>query len=70
MKLIANAADRLLGAIVPRATADAWSCPPGCVRQTCNCTTILDVGSYWYDRCVSSVTGAICMYCTKTVWTC
>jgi len=69
MSLVAKAADSLLSAIVPRATAAAWSCPAGCVRQTCSCVTN-GGGSYWYDRCISSRTGALCTLCRPTVWTC
>lgn len=64
MSLIATAADRLLGAIVPRATAEATSCPSGCHRQTCYCA-----GGHWYDRCVNS-SGGTCKGCFRTVYTC
>jgi hypothetical protein len=69
MSLIANAADRLLSAIVPRTTAAAWSCPPGCVRKTCYCGAHSG-GYYWFDECVSSTGGYSCKTCTATVWTC
>jgi hypothetical protein len=71
MTLIANAADRLLAAIVPHAEAAAWSCPPGCVRQTkgCGCFTT-EAGSYWYQRCVSADTGAVCVGCRQTDHVC
>lgn len=64
MGFIANAADRLLGVFVPRATASALTCPSGCKRVTCDCA-----GGYWYDACVKS-SGAQCVGCTRTVWTC
>ena len=71
MTLIANAADRLLAAIVPHAEAAAWSCPPGCIRKTagCGCWTTAS-GSYWYQRCVSTRTGAECVGCRQTVHVC
>jgi hypothetical protein len=64
MSLIATAADRLLSAIVPRASAAAWTCPSGCNRTTCDCA-----GGYWYDNCVKP-DGVECKHCTITVWTC
>jgi hypothetical protein len=63
MSLIANAADRLLSVIVPHATADAWSCPSGCSRQTCTCS-----GGHWYDSCVKK--GNLCTTCRVTTYTC
>jgi len=63
MSLIANAADRLLSVIVPHATADAWSCPSGCSRQTCTCS-----GGHWYDSCVKN--GNLCTNCRVTTYTC
>ena len=68
MNLIANVADRLLGVIVPRATAAALVCPPGCHRKTCYCKTT-SKGAFWYDSCVDDTDHA-CIGCTKTVWTC
>ena len=64
MSFITTAADRLLGAIVPRANAAALTCPSGCSRVTCDCA-----GGFWYDACVKS-SGVECVHCTKTVWTC
>ena len=68
MSLMANAADRLLGAIVPRMSAAAWSCPPGCHRKTCFCSAGTS-GAYWFDSCVND-NGASCTGCRQTVWTC
>jgi hypothetical protein len=71
MSLVANAADRLLGVIVPRATAAAWSCPPGCARKTCYCGYDKTAGGYyWYDECVSTTGSYSCKSCTATVWSC
>lgn len=72
MSLIANAADRLLGAIVPRATADAWSCPPGCVRQNCpNACRANGGGAYWWNLCVAARDPSQhCTICRQTSWTC
>jgi hypothetical protein len=72
MVLIAHAADRLLGAIVPRATAGAWSCPPGCVRKTCHngCRATAN-GAYWFDYCVAARDPSqSCTGCRQTAWTC
>jgi hypothetical protein len=69
VKLITMTADRLLGAIVPHATAAAWSCPSGCVRRTCYCGWN-GHGYVWYNDCVSSRGGYACKVCTATVWTC
>ena len=72
MTFIANAADRLLGAIVPRATAAAWTCPPGCVRINCNpaCRATTS-GAYWFNLCVASKDhNQICTGCRQTAWTC
>jgi len=64
MTLIATAADRLLGAIVPRASAAANNCPAGCFRQTCFCREPV-----WWDRCVSA-TGLQCTGCFSTIYQC
>lgn len=64
MSLIATAADRLLSAIVPRATAAAWSCASGCHRVTCQCA-----GGKWYDSCVNTK-GYECSPCRVTTWSC
>lgn len=71
MSLIAKAADGLLSAIVPRAEAAAWTCPPGCIRKTsnCGCRTTAS-GAYWYQKCVSTSTGAVCLGCRETDHTC
>lgn len=65
MSLIATAADRMLGAIVPRADAEAASCPGGCFRQTCYCSTKYHK---WYNRCVNTVRE--CVGCFITVYSC
>lgn len=70
MSLIASTADRLLGALVPRAKAAAWSCPPGCHRKTCGCFPGNHGGFYWFDSCVSTVGGHSCKGCTQTAWQC
>jgi hypothetical protein len=74
MSLIANVADRLLAAVVPRGTAAAWSCPAGCGRKTCYCgygqPSGYPKGYYWFDECVSTVGGYSCQSCRITVWTC
>jgi hypothetical protein len=69
MSVIANAADRLLGAIVPRATAVAFVCPPGCYRYTDACYPHLG-GFYWYDCCKVTATGKDCNHCGFTAYTC
>jgi hypothetical protein len=69
MNFIASAADRLLGVIVPRATAAAFSCPPGCERYTDGCFPH-NGGYYWYDCCKVTKTGGNCNHCGYTVWTC
>jgi hypothetical protein len=70
MSLIANAADRLLGAIVPRATAAAWSCASGWYRVTCGCAPGTDGGCVWFDECCQD-NGPLCDgICLSTVWTC
>jgi hypothetical protein len=66
MSLITVAADRILGAIVPRASAAANNCPGNCFRQTCYCNKS---NHYWYDRCVSS-SGPQCTGCFRTVYRC
>lgn len=72
MNLIANAADRLLGAIVPHATAAAFSCPRGCIRYTDGCFPDPQRGGgfYWYDCCKVITTGGPCGTCGFTVWPC
>jgi hypothetical protein len=71
MRFIMAAADRLLAAIVPNTTAAAWSCPVGSVRSTCYCLCPSQSGThYWYDKCVSTLTGGVTKGCTKTVYTC
>jgi hypothetical protein len=70
MSLIASAADRLLGAIVPRATASALTCPSGFYRVTCFCKEIAPDGpKVWYDACCQD-NGPGCYACEYTVWTC
>jgi hypothetical protein len=64
MSLIATAADRILGAIVPRTSAAANNCPSNCFRTTCYCS-----GGFWYDRCVRQ-SGNQCTGCFKTVYPC
>jgi hypothetical protein len=65
MSLVTKAADRLLGIIVPRATAEAWSCPSGCHRLKCYC-----LGGHVYDRCLNNVAGKPdCTGCRYTVYT-
>ena len=69
MSLIANTADRLLGALVPHAKAAAWNCPGGCGRKTCYCGW--NGHAYvWYDECISTRGGYSCKSCTATVWGC
>lgn len=63
MGFIVSAADRLLGAIVPRATAEAVFCPSGCSKQTCFCS-----GGFIFARCVKG--GTQCKACTKTSTRC
>lgn len=63
MGFIVTAADRLLAAIVPRADAEANSCPSGCSRQTCYCAN-----GHWYNRCVRG--GSHCTGCFETIYTC
>ncbi len=66
MKLFANAADKLLSAIVPRATAAAWTCNSGCHRVTCFCYQ-----HHYYDKCANNVFGKPdCKSCSYTVYTC
>jgi hypothetical protein len=69
MNMIANAADRLLGIVVPRARAAAWSCPPGCHRVTCSCQVTND-GAYWFDQCQDNYGENCLVTCQQTVWTC
>jgi hypothetical protein len=70
MSLIANAADRLLGVIVPRATAAAWSCASGYYRVTCFCGPNPNgSGCVWYDQCCQD-NGPSCGLCISTVWSC
>jgi hypothetical protein len=70
MGLITNAADRLLSAIVPRATAAGWTCPSGCARHTCFCECAdSSPTGYYHDWCLKS-DGEICINCTVTVWEC
>lgn len=75
MTLIANAADRLLAAVVPHARAAAWSCPAGCYRRTCGCY-VSGSGAYWYDWCAATddpsraCTNTGVRSCMKTVWAC
>jgi hypothetical protein len=68
MSLIASAADRMLSVIVPRASADAWSCDSGCHRVLCGggggCTE-----GHWWNACVNSK-NEICNTCRETVYTC
>ena len=63
MSFIATAADRILGAIVPRTSAAANNCPGSCFRQTCYFS-----GGFYYDRCVTSTRE--CVGCFKTVYRC
>jgi hypothetical protein len=73
MGLIDKAADRLLGAIVPRATAVAFSCPPGTERYTYGCledTSPSHFGWYWYDCCKVVATGQHVGFCGFTSWQC
>ncbi len=65
MSLISTAADRILGAIVPRTSAAANNCPGGCFRQTCYCHN-----KFWYNRCVSSTSNRECVGCFKTIYQC
>jgi hypothetical protein len=64
MSFIATAADRILGAIVPRASAAANNCPGTCFRTTCYCHN-----HYWFDRCVHRTSGQ-CTGCFQTVYRC
>jgi len=64
MSIVVNAADRLLGAIVPRATAAALTCGAGYHRVTCQC-----VGGYFHDACCTAG-NKYCTTCVKTVWPC
>jgi hypothetical protein len=66
MSFIAKAADSLLSAIVPRANAEAWTCPNGCSRQ--RCTGCLN--HHIYNRCINNVGGGLCAGCRETVYTC
>jgi len=75
MSLIANAADKLLGAIVPRATAAAFSCPPGTERYTYGCLPDYNssgtlLGYFWYDCCKVVKTGQKIGHCGFTSWQC
>jgi hypothetical protein len=71
MRLITNAADRLLAAIVPNTTAAAWSCGTSSARSTCYCFCPNSGHSgHWYDKCVSTVTGQVTKSCTITTYTC
>jgi hypothetical protein len=74
MNFIANAADRLLGVIVPQATAAAFNCPPGSVRYTYGCEAKAlpsgRVGYYWYDCCKRIDNGQPTGNCGFTVWPC
>jgi hypothetical protein len=69
MSLVTKAADRLLSVIVPRATAEAWTCPNGCHRVGCvpNCRNHII-----YNRCINNVSGKVCSGygCRTTVYTC
>ncbi len=65
MSLVAKVADRLLSAVVPHATAAAWTCPAGCHRVTCYC-----LSGHWYNACINNATGYQCTYCRWTVYTC
>jgi hypothetical protein len=69
MSLIANAADRLLGAIVPQATAAAFSCPTGTERYTLGCYPNGN-SWYWYDCCKVVRTGVPVGHCGFTSWQC
>jgi hypothetical protein len=74
MTLIANAADRLLGAFVSRVTAAATSCAPGCHRQTCGCYPDQHGNGawYWYDKCVNAFNQPCTnpSGCWETGWVC
>ena len=67
MSFIAKAADSLLSAIVPHATAEAWTCPNGCHRVNCYCE-----GHIRYNKCLNNVGGAVChgYNCRTTVYSC
>jgi hypothetical protein len=71
MKLIANVADRMLTAIVPRAEADGWSCPCG-TRGTCYCSTDGSGKKVWFDACFTNQPPPHdkCVQCMPTVWPC
>jgi hypothetical protein len=66
MSLIATAADRILGAIVPRTSAAANNCPGTCFRQTCYCDK---KSGFYFDRCVHT-TGPECVGCFQTLFRC
>jgi len=68
MSLVTKAADSLLSAIVPRATAEAWTCPAGCHREWCGCRA-----HHVYNWCVNNIVGKPpCLNgaCKYTVYTC
>lgn len=67
MSLMTKAADSLLSVIVPRATAEAWTCPNGCTRYNCYCE-----GHVRYNKCLNNVSGKVCSgyNCRTTVYTC
>jgi hypothetical protein len=67
MSLVAKAADSLLSAIAPHATAEAWTCPSGCHRVRCKgCFS-----GHIYDYCANNVLGRPnCTGCRYTVYTC
>jgi hypothetical protein len=66
MSFVTKAADSLLSVIVPRATAEAWTCPNGCSRQ--RCTGCLN--HRIYNRCINNQGGGLCHGCRETVYTC
>jgi hypothetical protein len=70
MSIIANAADRLLSVIVPRATAAAWSCQPNSHRVTCFCSPNSHGVYYWWQKCIDNTTGQPTKACTITVHHC
>jgi hypothetical protein len=70
MTIVANAADRLLAAIVPRATAAAWSCTSGCHRKSCGCLPNPQGTHYVWDKCLHNASNQLCKPCTLTVYPC
>jgi hypothetical protein len=66
---ITAAADRLLGAFVPRATAAAFSCPSGYYRVTCFCGLAPNQDFVWYDKCCQD-NGPNCHGCAPTARSC